>query len=392
MEYTIKSQVSKEIDKLADRIIEISDSIHDEPELGYQEFKASALLTSELLKFGFTVEKGLADLPTSFRASLKGKIGGPTVAFLAEYDALPELGHACGHNIIAAAAVGAAIGVSRVMNDIAGTLIVFGTPAEEGYTQNAGGKIIMLEEIKAADVVLMIHPGPRYQVDSPSLAREAFEVSFEGRAAHAGVSPEEGINALEGVLLTFQGINALRQHVTGDIRIHGIITEGGVSPNIIPEHASAHLYVRAPTIQILEETVEKVKNCARGASLATGAEVKFRKTANTYANIKPNKTLSKIFRENLVDLGVEFPEDEEKKLGGSTDFGNVSQIVPAVSAWISLGEDLVLHSPEATKVTASGRAHEAVIIASKALAHTAFDLYTVKSLMDEVKSEFQGSI
>lgn len=392
MEDTIKSKVSREIDKLADRIIEISDSIHDEPELGYQEFKASALLTSELLKFGFTVEKGLAGLPTSFRASLEGKIGGPTVAFLAEYDALPELGHACGHNIIAAAAVGAAIGVSRVMNDIAGTLVVFGTPAEEGYKENAGGKIIMLEEIKAADVVLMIHPGPRYQVGSSSLAREAFMVSFEGRAAHAGVSPEEGINALEGVLLTFQGINALRQHVTGDIRIHGIIAEGGVSPNIIPEHASAHLYVRAPTIQILEETVEKVKNCARGASLATGAEVKFRKTANTYANIKPNKTLSKRFRKNLVDLGVEFPEDQGKNLGGSTDFGNVSQVLPAVSAWISLGEDLVLHSPEATKVTASDRAYEAVIIASKALAHTAIDLFTEKSLMDEVKREFQDSI
>lgn len=392
MEDAIKSQVSKEIDKLADRIIEISDSIHDEPELGYQEFKASALLTSELLKSGFTVEKGLAGLPTSFRASLKGKIGGPTVAFLAEYDALPELGHACGHNIIAAAAVGAAIGVSRVMNDITGTLIVFGTPAEEGYTENAGGKIIMLEEIKAADVVLMIHPGPLYQVGSSSLAREAFEISFQGRAAHAGVSPEEGVNALEGVLLTFQAINALRQHVTGDVRIHGIITEGGVSPNIIPEHASAHLYVRAPTIQILEETVEKVKNCARGASLATGAKVKFRKTANTYANIKPNKTLSNIFRENLVDLGVEFPEDKGKKLGGSTDFGNVSQVLPAVSAWISLGEDLVLHSPEATKVTASDRAHEAVIIASKALAYTAINLYTEKFLMDEVKREFLDGI
>lgn len=388
MSKQLKVRVSKEIDSLEARIIEISDAIHDEPELGYQEHKASKLLSSILQEFNFSIVRGLSGLPTSFKATLEGGTKRPKVALLAEYDALPEIGHACGHNIIGAAAVGAAIGLKKIMPIINGTLMVFGTPAEEGYTEKAGGKVLMLNHIMEADVVLMIHPSSHYSVYSTSLAREAFRIMFHGRAAHAGVSPEEGVNALEGVLLTFQGINAMRQHISRDTRIHGIITEGGISPNIVPDYAAIHLYVRAPNLEKLEETVKKVKNCAKGAASATGTTVEFRKSAETYANIKKNQALSNAFGANLQALGIDLPSREFIS-GGSTDFGNVSQMIPSLSTWISIGEDVILHSKEATKATASETAHKALIIASKALAYTAIDLFMNHDLLKKILKEFK---
>jgi amidohydrolase len=384
---SFKEKVSKEIDARREKLIDVSMAIHDEPELGHQEFKASALLVSELEKLGFEVEKGTSGLATAFKAIHKGKGEGPTVAIIAEYDALPELGHACGHNIIATSALGAAAGLSAVMGELDGTVIVFGTPAEEGYAENAGGKVIMLDEITKADAVIMIHPGSRYGVGATSLARESFMIYFKGKAAHAGSIPERGINALEGVLLTYQGINALRQHLRRDIRIHGVIKDGGAAPNIVPETASTHFYVRAPTVELLEETLVKVKNCARGAALATGSEVSFRQVANTYANKVPNMELSEAFKANLEALGAEFPEASSERPGASTDFGTVSQAMPAASASIFIGENVALHSFDATEVTASETAHEAVIISAKSLAHTAIDVLTDAALLKRIKKE-----
>jgi amidohydrolase len=377
MSDSLKEKVSTEIDARRGRLIEVSMEIHDEPELGHQEFKASALLASELEGLGFEVEKAVH----------RGKGEGPTVAIIAEYDALPELGHACGHNIIATAALGAAAGLSSVMGELDGTVIIFGTPAEEGYAENAGGKVLMLDEITAADVVIMIHPSSRYGVGATSLARESFMISFKGKAAHAGAIPERGINALEGVLLTYQGINALRQHLMRDIRIHGVIRDGGAAPNIVPETASAHFYVRAPTLELLEETLEKVKNCARGAALATGTEVSFRQVANTYANKVPNMSLGEAFKANLEALGAVFPEAASERPGASTDFGTVSQAMPAATASIFIGENVALHSYDATKVTASETAHEAVMISAKGLAHTAIDVITDADLLRRIKEE-----
>ena len=384
---SLKEKVSKEIDARRERLIEVSMAIHDEPELGHQEFKASALLVSELEELGFEVEKGTSGLSTAFKAVRRGKGEGPTVAIIAEYDALPELGHACGHNIIAASALGAGAGMSAVMDELDGTVIVFGTPAEEGYAENAGGKVLMLDEITAADVAIMIHPSSKYGVGATSLARESFMISFKGKAAHAGAIPERGINALEGVLLTYQGINALRQHLMRDIRIHGVIRDGGAAPNIVPETASAHFYVRAPTLELLEKTLEKVKNCAQGAALATGAEVSFRRVANTYANKVPNMALSEAFKANLEALGAVFPEAAFERPGASTDFGTVSQAMPAATASVFIGENVALHSYEATEVTASETAHEAVMISAKSLAHTAIDVITDADLLRRIKEE-----
>jgi len=384
---SLKEKVSKEIDSRRERLIEVSMAIHDEPELGHEEFKASALLVSELKDLGFEVEKGTSGLSTAFKAVRRGKGEGPTVAIIAEYDALPELGHACGHNIIAASALGAGAGMSAVMDELDGTVIVFGTPAEEGYAENAGGKVIMLDELTKADLAIMIHPSSSYGVGATSLARESFMIYFKGKAAHAGAIPERGINALEGVLLTYQGINALRQHLMRDIRIHGVIKDGGAAPNIVPETASAHFYVRAPTVELLEETLEKVKNCARGAALATGSEVSFRRVANTYANKIPNMTLSEAFKANLEALGAVFPEASSERPGASTDFGTVSQAMPVASASVFIGENVALHSFDATEVTASETAHEAVIISAKSLAHTAIDVLTDNDLLKKILEE-----
>ncbi len=259
-----KQESSKRIDTYHDQIIDVSNKIHSEPELGHQEYKASKLLVEELKKHGYSVEYGVSGMKTAFIAK-KGK-GSPRIGVLAEYDALPGIGHACGHNLIATSALGAAIGLSEIIDKMGGTVIIYGTPAEEGVVQNAGGKVVMLDEIKKSDAAIMIHPSASWGSHSTSNARESFLVEFYGKSSHAGGAPEKGVNALDGILLTYQGINALRQHIHKDVRIHGIIKHGGDAPNIIPDYASAHLYVRAPTMPMLEETYTKVKNIIKEQS------------------------------------------------------------------------------------------------------------------------------
>ena len=366
-------------------IVKLSETIHENPELGHQEYKASKLLVKELADLGYFVEEVVAGMETAFIAR-KGE-GEPVIGILAEYDSLPAIGHACGHNLIAAAAYGAAVGLADIIDYIDGSVVVYGTPAEEGVVENAGGKVLMLNRIKEADAALMIHPGPRWGSYGSTNARESFLVEFFGKSSHAGAAPEKAINALEGVLLTFQGINALRQHISEDIRIHGIIKNGGDSPNTIPDYSSAHLYVRAPSMPLLEETYQKVKNIVKGAELATGAESKVSKVANTYANKIPNKLLSDLFRENISLEGVVYPEEVEvRKSGASTDFGNVSQEVPSLSAYVNIG-DVTLHSPEGAKMTGTQEAYDAMIKGAKALAYTAIDLMKNEEILEKAKRE-----
>ena len=235
----------------------------------------------------------------------------------------------------------------------------------------------------------MIHPSSLWGSYGTSNARESFMVEFFGKSSHAGAAPEKGVNALEGILLTFQGVNALRQHISRDVRIHGIIKHGGDSPNTVPDYASAHLYVRAPTLPMMRENYARVENIVKGAELATGARSKVTQVANTYANTIPSKTLTDVFRENMGLAGVEYPEETEvRQSGGSTDFGNVSQVIPALSAYINIGP-VVLHSPEGTTMTATPQAHEAMINAAKGLAYTAVDLITRPELLKKAKEEHQ---
>ena len=381
-----KEKTAEFIDNYREEIIKVSKTIHAEPELGHQEHKASKLLVKELGKYGYSVKYGVAGMKTAFIA--RRGTGSPKIGILAEYDALPGIGHACGHNLIAASALGAAIGLSGVIDEIGGTIIIYGTPAEEGVVQNAGGKVVMLDEIKEADAAIMIHPGAMWGSHNTSNARESFLVEFFGKSSHAGAAPEKGINALDGVLLTFTGINAFRQHINRDIRVHGIIKHGGDAPNTIPDYASAHLYVRAPTIPLLKETYAKVKNIVKGAELQTGAESKITQVANTYANKLPNKVLSDLFRDNMLSLGVDYAEEDAPRRGGaSTDFGNVSQEMPALSAYINIG-DVTLHSPQGTISTGTSEAQDAMLLGAKGLAGSAIDLITKPELMEKAKQEY----
>ena len=384
---SLKERATKAIDDHKKEIFDISNKIHAEPELGHQEYKSSKLLVDELEKYGYKVKYGVSGMKTAFIAT-KGK-GKPQIGILAEYDALPGIGHACGHNLIATSALGAAIGLSDLVDELGGTVVIYGTPAEEGVVQNAGGKVVMLDEIKKSDAAIMIHPGPAWGSHTMSNARESFLVEFYGKSSHAGGSPEKGINALDGIILTYTGINALRQHLNKDIRIHGIIKHGGDAPNIVPDYASARLYVRAPTMPLLKETYDKVKNIVKGASLQTGAKSKVTKVANTYANKLPNKVLSDIFRDNMIDLDVtDYPEeDEPRQGGGSTDFGNVSQEIPALSGYINIGDDVVLHSPDGTKATGTVKANEVMLLGAKGLAYTAIDLFTKPELLEKANAE-----
>jgi len=381
-----KETARRSIDEHRDVLIGISNRIHEEPELGHQEVKACALLVEVLKGHGYTVEVGVAGMKTAFVARGPKK-DGPTVGVLAEYDALPGIGHACGHNLIAASALGAAIGLSAVAKKLPGNVVIYGTPAEEGVVPNAGGKVVMLDEIANADAAIMVHPSNMWGSYGTSNARESFLVEFFGKSSHAGGSPEKGINALNGVIETFNGINALRQHINRDVRIHGIIKNGGASPNVVPDYASAHLYVRAPTMPMLEEYYGKVLNIIKGAELMTGAKSKVTRVANPYANSIPSKTFTDLFREEMAEIGVSIPEEKEPRQGGgSTDFGNVSQRIPALSAYVNIG-DVVLHSPEGASMTATPEAHDVMIKSSKALAGMAIDLITKPELLDAARRE-----
>jgi len=378
MSEKLKEEAAAEVDALRERLWEISGEIHSNPELGYREFKASGLLASELEKAGFEVVRSVAGLPTAFKAVWRGVADGPRIGLMAEYDALPGVGHGCGHNVISAITLGAALALRRLMDRLPGTLVVFGTPAEEAYVENAGGKVVMLDEIKEVDAAMMFHPSSRTTTICKSICREALEFEFKGRAVHAAGE-------------TWKGVNALRQHLKPGVLVHGITAEGGEAPNIIPDRAVVRLYVRAKGLKELEEASERVKNCARGAALATGAELRIRNYANTYINMITNMTLAETLERNLRSLGVEIDEPREGR--GSTDMGNVSHHVPAVHAYIKIcPEGTPGHSGEFAEAAISREAEEAVVAGAKALAMTVIDLLTQPELMRRMKAEFEEAV
>jgi amidohydrolase len=399
-----KMLVGGKIESISPWIKEISHTLSRNPELGLAEHKAVTLLTSELEKNGFTVERDVAGLPTAFKAS-KGKAGEPTVGLIAEYDALPEIGHACGHNIIAASALGAAVGLSDFLEEVGGRIVVVGTPNEEGAVAGGRGltdlesqirgKVKMVAEgaFNDIDAVIEVHPYTKTTLDASFLALTPVKVAFTGRPAHAAAAPEKGINALDAVILTFDGINALRQHLRSDARIHGIITEGGEAPNIIPERASALFYLRAADKNYLDEVLNKVRRCAEGAALATGASLSFQKSSYTLSNMLSNSILSKIFKENLSCLGERLEALEQHEHLGSSDIGNVSQVVPTIHPLIRIGsKDLTIHSREFAEASASESGDRALILASKAIAFTCLDLFAQKELFNEMRMELQKSV
>lgn len=378
------------VDQMRDQLVELSDRIGTNPELGLQEFKASKWHAEVLSQAGFAVTLPYAGLETGFRAELSGNGPGPSMALLAEYDALPDIGHACGHNLHGVISTGAALALAAVKDLWPGKLIVLGSPAEEGAVDNAGGKVVLVEKgaFDGIDAAMMIHASSRNILGMPSLAREAFEIGFRGKPAHAAAIPHEGINALDAAILTFNGVNALRQHLTSDVRIHGIITEGGVSPNIVPEYAEIRMYARASEKDYLKSVVEKVQNCARAAAMATGAKMSWRNTAHPYDNMVANEPLQNAFAESMRDLGAPIHASPQRG-SGSTDMGNVSQIVPSIHPYVAIcDEPIPGHSREFAAATMAPRGHEGLVLGTKVLALTAYKFLTQPELVEQVKAAF----
>ena len=384
---TLKQRVIAQVDTWRDELVRIADTIHAHPEIAFEEFESAALLSGTLEENGFAVERGVAGLQTAFVATLPGG-GGPTVAFLAEYDALPGLGHACGHNLIGASAVGAGLAMKAVLPELSGTLQVIGTPAEEG----GGGKAILVEGgvFAGVDAAMMIHPSNHNMTRRLSLTSYKIEIEFFGKPAHAAARPDEGINALEAMILTYNGINALRQHVRDDARIHGVITHGGEAPNIVPDYTAARFYVRAADTPYCTEVLEKLRACAEGAARATGARMELKEYAPRYDAMMPNPTLAGLVEANMAALGIQVMAPEPDERMGSSDMGNVSQVVPAVHPYVAIGpEDLGGHTIQFREAAGSPAGHKGLIQAAKTMAMTAVDLLAVPDNVLEAKREFE---
>lgn len=382
----LKRRVQEYVDEIAERLIHISHTIHANPELAFEEYESMALLAETAAMHGYAVDRGVVGLETAFLATSHGDRPGPTVAFLAEYDALPGLGHACGHNIIGTAATGAALAMQAIRDELPGTIKLLGTPAEE----KGGGKAIMAERGLFADVdaAMMIHPGAKAMTTRGSIASNALSFEFFGKAAHAAAAPDLGINALDACIQTFNNINALRQHLPPDVRIHGIIVHGGDAVNIVPQYTRAEFSVRAAESDYSLEVVEKVIRCAEAGAAAAGATVKATHERH-YANRIPNPTLARLFAQNITEVGETVVEPDPNERRGSSDMGNVSQLLPAIHPYVPIVDPGISpHTPEFAAAAASERGDRALIRGAKAMAMTAVDLLTQPELMEQARAEF----
>ena len=396
---TLSETTATAINSARPELVDLALDIHAHPELNYQEKHAAQLLSETLQKHGFQVELGAGGVETAFTASLKGGAGdGPTVAVIAEYDALPDIGHGCGHNLIAMAAIGAGLGLKANLENLPGRVMVIGTPAEEG----GGGKIRMLDAgvFEGVDVILSSHPSSNRTViptdipmgESWSLAMVGYRYIFHGKATHAAAAPHEGINALNGVIHLFTGIDALRQHLREDVRIHGIITDGGRAPNVVPEFAAANFMLRCRDRDYLSEVVVgKVLQAAEGAAAMTGSRLEVEEYYPFYENVRPNAVIAGLLLDNagLAGLNLDEPLPGRQGSAASTDFGNVSQAMPAYELRYAVSEQPVAsHSREMTETAISEHALSAAINVAKALTLTACDLLLDSTLLPAARAEF----
>jgi len=360
-------------------------------ELPLREIRTSGTLSTFLEDSGFRVERGIAGMDTAFRAEASFGRGKPAVALLCEMDALPGLGHACGHNLggVASACAAAALARYGASRFRAGKIIALGTPAEEtGY-----GKARMVNEgiFRGIDAAMMVHASSRRHVEKGCLALHKIRFTFLGKAAHAAAYPEHGVNALDGVLLFFQGIAALRQHLPDSVRIHGIVTEGGKAPNIIPDRAQAYFYVRGETDAELRDAVRKVRRCAGGAAKATGCRLRMEQGPYTLSAMKVNPVLAGAYRRALSLLGHEESGAPTDRNLGSSDIGNVSQVVPSLQPHVPIsgGERVEIHTRFFEEATTSPAGVAGMMEGIRALALTAYDLFSDPGLVRRAWNAFR---
>lgn len=384
----IKERIAEEVRRLHPRLIDISHALHDNPETAFEETFAADLLTSELDEHGFDVERGVAGLDTAFVATYGS--GEPVVAILAEYDALPKVGHACGHNLIATWGVGAGIALRRALPDMPGTLKVIGTPGEEG----GGGKVIMANQdiFNGLDAAMMMHPRDTTYLDRGSLAVTHYDVEFFGKSSHASSFPEKGINALDAMLQLFHSVNAWRQHITDGTRIHGIIEHGGDAPNVVPDYTKASFLLRAKEDAYLDELRVRFAAIAEAAALATGAELKLTEGVR-YKQRVCNNALIDTFRENLLALGHEYEVPPPDAGVGSSDIGDVSHLVPTIHPYLQICENgIVNHNPEFATAAASERADQLTADGATMLSWTAADVLLDADVRERLRTSFEEQL
>lgn len=368
-----------------DELIALSHWIHAHPELGFEEVRAASWLCESLTDAGFRVEQGVCDLPTAFRASVGS---GPLhVGICAEYDSLPGIGHACGHNVIAASAVGAALAAATVADDVGLTITVIGTPAEE--VGNASGKILMLERggFDGIHAAMMVHPAPFDMLRSKIIAASMFEVHYTGKESHASAFPELGINAADALTIAQTALGLLRQHICATDRIHGIVTNGGAAPNVIPAHTSAKYIVRSETLAQLEKLRPRVYRCFEAGGLATGAKLAITGGDKPYAEMRHDDALATHYRKNSEALGRPFPNlgEWETRPTGSTDMGNVSLAIPSIHPMIGINSlPAVNHQPEFAAHCVTADADKALVDGALAMAWTCIDLATDAALRERL--------
>jgi len=383
----LKEQVIAEVDRRADVLLDASHRIHARPELGFEEHYAHDLLTAVLADAGLDTERGAYDVATAFRAEA-GTGPGPTVAILCEYDALPEIGHACGHNVIATAGLGAALAAAAVADAAGGRLVVLGTPAEEG----GGGKIVMARRgaFAGIDAALMVHPADADLLAMSTIAVQQLEAVYEGRAAHAAAFPWEGRNALDAAVLGYVGVAALRQHIRPTERIHGVFTKGGDKPNIVPKEATTFWFVRSDTLASLERLKPRVLISLEAGALAAGCTMRHEWDDHPYADVRDNHAIQQAFAVNATQVGRRLaPPDHDRKVVGSTDMGNVSYLVPSIHPMLQVAPaGLPIHSPEFTQYAGGEEGDRAVIDGAKALAMTVVDLWADAALLEAARAEF----
>lgn len=378
-----KETAQQAIGAARERLIELSHRIHADPELAFEEHRASGWVADELERAGYDVRRGVADLPTAFVADIGS---GPLVlGICCEYDALPDVGHACGHNVIAAAGVGAAVGLAGLADDLGLTVRVFGTPAEEG----GGGKVLMLDHgvFAGTHAAMMVHPMPREMAEAHMLAISNLDVTYTGKAAHASAFPHEGINAADALTVAQVAIGLLRQHLLPTDRVHGIVTRGGEAPNIVPARTSAAYYVRATDLEGVEALLPRVRACFEAGATATGATLDVREKTPPYAEFRNDAAMVAFYRANAEALGRRFhqPAPNEPAAVGSSDMGNVSRAMPAIHPMVAIDAgDSGNHQPEFARHCASPSADAAVVEGATAMAWTCIDLATDEQQRDRL--------
>ena len=383
----LNEKICSAIDNQKETLLNLSHAIHEHPEVRFTEKTAVKLIKEVLEANGFDFLCPWAGLDTAFKAVYHGKPGGPTLAFLAEYDALEKIGHGCGHNLIATMSVGAALGIKTQMQDITGDIVIMGCPGEEG----GKGKVIMLNNngFDGIDYAMMIHPADYNMIQRTGLAAVVVDVEFIGQSAHSK-QPSDGINALTALIQMFNGIDARRQCWADKTRCNGIITDGGTASNVVPDYAAGKFTVRASTVAELEKVVDDMENIAKAAELMVGAKVNFKPgyiSSERYCNLAMDERL----KAHVQDFGIEMQYPPKNLSAGSSDFGNVSMKLPGIHAYLSIaeqGEKIKNHTKEFTAAAISKKADDIILIGAKSLAMTAYDILTDTALQKDISAEF----